>query len=67
MCSGKTHFIQNKLYFDNYYDYQALIPLPIESLMGGGGKFDAGYKRLTDPGVNAKQVRLDKSECCQGI
>ena len=44
MCSGKTHFIQNKLYFDNYYDYQALIPVPIESLVGVGGKFDAGYK-----------------------
>ena len=40
MCSGKTHFIQNKLYFDNYYDYQALFPLPIESLVGGGCKFD---------------------------
>ena len=40
MCSGKTHFIQNKLYLNNYYDYQALIPLPIESLAGEGCKFD---------------------------
>ena len=46
MCSGKTHVIKNQLYFDNYYTYHALLPLLIESLMGGGGKFDAGYKRL---------------------